>query len=229
MSTPNLLTSSDIEPQVLVQSSDTTKTSTVAIITTAVIFTLIGATLMWGYQKMTQSTQTPSSVSQTVTSPAPTTVTAPTSLTNESQPLQHYSSSTNPYTFSYPQSTYWQLFETTGIKGDSVSVSCDTCMDAKIDLFQVTPVIFTSIEEYMQKDTITTDKTAITLNGLPAVRGVQSGSEQAGGSFVVAFIVKGNQGYLLQQRYAGLFNKTKFTEIPQVEPNILASFKFSDK
>lgn len=115
-----------------------------------------------------------------------------------------------------------------GIKDESTAVACEACTDAKIDMFQVTPVIFTSIEEYMQKDTLTSDKTEITLNGLPAVRGIQSGSEQAGGTFVVVFIVKDGKGYLLQQRYAGLFNKTKFSEIPQAEPDILASFRFAE-
>ncbi len=236
MYNPTLSTNPDIEPKIPEQTVITTKTPTVAIITTSVIFTLIGATGMWGYQKISQTAQTPSIASQeadnreltsTITTPATTTSIEPT-LANTKQALQEYSSATNPYTFSYPQSTYWQVFETNGVKGASVSVSCDTCTDAKVDMFQVTPVIFTSIEEYIQKDTLTTNKTAITLNGLPAVRGVQSGSEEAGGSFVVVFIVKDKKGYLLQQRYAGLYNKTQFSEIPQVEPDMLASFKFSD-
>lgn len=229
MNTPNISTNSNIDPQLPVHPTVPPRISAFAIITTAIIFTLVGATAMWGYQKMTQSTQTSSTITQTENTPITTiAITTPTPLTNPNQALQRFSSSTNPYTFYYPESTDWQVFSTTEAMGDSVSVSCDTCVDAKIDLFQVTPVIFTSIEEYMQKDTLTTDKTAITLNGLPAIRGIQSGSEQAGGSFVVVFVVKDKKGYLLQQRYAGLYNKTKFSDIPQVEPDILGSFNFSD-
>lgn len=228
MSTPNLSTNSDIEPQVPVQPSVTTKTSVVTIITTAVIFTLVGATAMWGYQKMSPASST-ASLEETVTLPITTaaiTTTTPTPLADTSQVLQEYSSPTNPYMFSYPEDKNWQVFVTPGQMGDSVAVSCEGCTDSKSDMFQVTPVIFTTIEEYMQKDTLTTDKTAVILNGLPAVRGVQSGSEQSGGSSVVVFIVKDKKGYLLQQRYSGLYNKTAFTDFPQTETDILASFKF---
>lgn len=131
------------------------------------------------------------------------------------------------YSLKYPNDSSWKPFINNA--ESTAAFMCEgDCSNYTVDLFQITPVIFTSIDEYLEKDTLVTDKTKIQLSGQTAIKGVQSGSEQAGGSFVVVFFVHNGKGYLIIQRFRGMYNKTMLNQLPVGNPDIISTFMLTD-
>jgi len=124
------------------------------------------------------------------------------------------------FSVSYPDDGLWQ----TGNSGSAVY--CQSCSPQHtIDMVMLNPVIYTSIGEYLEKDTLSTQYEKITLDGLEAVKGVQPGGPQAGGSFQTYFFVYNGQGYLITERYPSIMDAQSFTDFPPANPAIMASFK----
>ena len=95
-----------------------------------------------------------------------------------------------------------------------------------VNLFQVNPVIYTSLEEYETKFEPITDHQRITISGQEVVKAIIPGGPQSGGSFLEVFAVYKGQGYVISQRFPGLMDKNKLTDLPDPSPDILSTFKF---
>lgn len=129
--------------------------------------------------------------------------------------------------FKYPPA--WSWSKTSAPLGASAMVQCGdgTCAaEYNVDLFQVTPLIYKSVDEYIEKNTIKSDATKMELNGVAAVKAAISGGQQAGGSMLEIFFVYKNQGYAANYRFKGLYDKTKLTDFPAANPDILSTLKF---
>ncbi|MCL5432429.1 MAG: hypothetical protein M1484_05090 [Patescibacteria group bacterium] len=135
--------------------------------------------------------------------------------------VSSYVSSEGDYSFSYPKG--WILGQH--------YVMCpwarkdNNCASGNIDLFQVTPVVTTSFEEFITNNTVYTEKTKIKFDGLDAIKAVTPYSKQAGGSTVTIFVIKNGKGYEISMRY-NLQAKGSLSEFPSPDPDILSTFKF---
>jgi len=139
-----------------------------------------------------------------------------------------YTSTTNSYVFQYPDDGTWQVSATEGPMGETVAMSCESCSTGTtVDMFQVTPVIFTTFEEFMAEEGYS-DKVQTTINGLEVVRSVQAGGMQAGGSSVLAFFIHNGQGYMATQRLRGSFDIDTFAALPVANPDVLSTFSFAN-
>lgn len=139
-----------------------------------------------------------------------------------------YTSPEKTYSFKYPNDSCWKIFPNTAPLGSSVSLQAEKCVNEEyvVDLFQANPVIYTSLEEYETKFEPITDHKRITLSGQEVVKAIIPGGPQSGGSFLEVFAVYKGQGYVISQRFPGLMDKNKLTDLPDPNPDILSTFKF---
>lgn len=198
------------------------------LIVVLVLALIGGGLLVW--QKVLAPEVQPTPVPVVLSSPVPTSTTTiiPSSVsqpTPTSDPTLGWKTYTNSIlSFKYPGNSDWQAYPS---ENSSVAVMCETCsVDSTVDLFQVGTVIFKSIDEYMQKDTLTTDREKILLSGYEAVKGIQSGGPQAGGSMLQVFVVYKGQGYLIGEGFKKAYDKSTLEQLPLASPNILPTFKF---
>lgn len=199
-----------------------------SILIGVLIFVLLSLTAYGAYwygQSVNTAKLTPSTSSSTgkVSSfsnvPTPKPVLAPV---EETASWETYTN--DVLSFKYPSDSDWKVYPSENF---SVAVMCETCLtNSTVDLFQVAPVIFKSIDDYMIKDTLSMDKRRIKLSGLDAVEGVQSGGPQAGGSFITVFVVYRGQGYLLSERFRKLYDKNSLGQFSVPMPDLLPTFKF---
>lgn len=199
------------------------KGNILVIVLAGFLLLAIGAAgyFFWQNQQLQNvpSNQYPTNSNQ-VNSPTPSTQ-------DETVNWKTFQSSSAPFTFKYPVTSEWKLFDTTDSSGPAVAVTCEQCASGNMDLFQaIQSPKYWSIDQYLTQDILTTDKSKFMLGNIEAVRGVQSGSEQAGGSSLVIYAVYNNKGYLITQRFPKALSKTRVNEFPKASPDILSTFKF---
>lgn len=184
------------------------------------IFVLIGGVVVYQNFLSPQTNPTPAPTISPSPIPSPTTTISPTP--DQTAGWKTYTNSI--LDFKYPQDSDWKTFPSENF---SVAAMCETCLaNSTVDLFQITPVNFKSIDDYMTKDTLSTDKKKVRFSNLDAIKGVQSGGPQAGGSFITVFVVYKNQGYLMSERFRRSYDKNSLDQLPLATPDILSTFKF---
>jgi len=170
-------------------------------------------------------TETPPTITVTTTKSFPTSPPIATPTTDPTADWKVYISPDGIYSFKYPND--WEIYESTQPLGKSVTLQCGKCLtEETVDLFQILPVIYKSIDDYINKSTSKTDYLKIKLNDINAVKAVIPGGPQAGGSALEFFVVYNNQGYYLSYRFRNLFDKNKLDQFPNPNPDILSTFKF---
>ena len=199
----------------------------IILIGVLVVFGLfLNAYLLW-QRPVVPVTPTPTAPASAITtfpksvSPTqpPTVILSPTP--DPTAGWKEYTSADRTYLFKYP--SIWKIND-----GNTfVNVFCEKCQTSNtVDLFQVTKIIYKSIEEYIQKNTVMTDYKKIKFNNREALMVVIPGGPQAGGSSLTVFTINNGQGYELAYRFTNLMDKTKISDFPEADPDILSTFRF---
>jgi hypothetical protein len=133
------------------------------------------------------------------------------------------------YSFSYPSDGKWMLQEGSPV-GSSVAVSCrNNCENVSFMGFHISRIASKSPDEYIKNFPGLTDIQDVTIDGLPAIRGISPGNASAGGaagSRIMYYVNHQGAGYELGLLY-GIFDADKYSRFPPLTPDILSTFTFN--
>lgn len=148
---------------------------------------------------------------------------------DESVNWKTYNSPDGLYTFKYPESSNWYFYQgASNLGGYIAGVVCrNNCSNDTVTQFEVAPVTYKSVDEFINTSSGRSDFTRFTFNGDEAVKAAYAGkTSQAGRSFISVFVVHKGRGYEIQISYGGLLNLSALNQFPKANPDLFPTFKF---